>query len=329
MGATIENMRPALTSQAPGTRPPAATAAARAWRVGIAFGALGLGASLVVIVPLLQSWRVAPSRSGHAFSVIGLRLGYPVANVDAVIVLMLACLGLAVVGTALTVAGREVYMAARFDRRLAELEIRRIAGARVFADERVRAFCAGLFRPQVFISSGAVKRLDPVALEAVLRHERHHVRRRDPLRTACVRVLAKALFFVPGVARVARDTLTLTELSADESVIVVSAGGRSALARAMLGFSGADAEPGMGVDPARVDHMLGEPPEWRLPIGLCLAGSLVLMLLVAVAALAGQAAAGSTSLALPGVSRQPCVLVLALIPAVVGWFVTVLRLRVR
>ena len=48
---------------------------------------------------------------------------------------------------------------------------------------------------------------------------------------------------------------------------------------------------------------------------LCLAAALGLTLIAAVAALAGNVAAGSATLALPFVSRQPCIVVLAMIPA--------------
>jgi hypothetical protein len=44
----------------------------------------------------------------------------------------------------------------------------------------------------------------------------------------------------------------------------------------------------------------------------------VIGLLVAVAVLAGRVAVGSATLAVPFLSSQPCVLVLAMIPAVVG-----------
>jgi hypothetical protein len=52
-----------------------------------------------------------------------------------------------------------------------------------------------------------------------------------------------------------------------------------------------------------------------LALGL---GSVVV--LGAVALLAGRVAAGSATLALPFVSRQPCVLVLAVIPAALSLF---------
>jgi hypothetical protein len=232
---------------------------------------------------------------------------------------VLAALGLVV--TVMTVAGavRELAAARRFGRRIRAEEALLIDGARVIPDERPHAFCAGLLRPCVYVSSGAVAMLDHRALTAVLLHERHHARRRDPLRLAVGRVLARAVFFMPGLGELARRQQALAELSADESAVNAAPGNRTALARAMLSFSDA---PGLGdsvgIDPARVDHLLGEPPGSRFPALLCLAAASVALVVVGVAVLAGQVAAGSATLAPPFLSSQPCVVVLAMIPAGLG-----------
>jgi hypothetical protein len=185
----------------------------------------------------------------------------------------------------------------------------------VIDDERPESFCAGLWRPRVYITSGALARLDAPALSAVLVHERHHARRRDPLRLAASRVIARSLFFLPAVRDLRRGQLLLAEISADESAVTAAAGDRSALARAMLRFSEApDASLSSGVDPARVDYLLGEPPGWRFPALMCSAALALLALLVTIAILVGREAAGSATLAPPFLSTQPCVVILALIP---------------
>jgi hypothetical protein len=51
--------------------------------------------------------------------------------------------------------------------------------------------------------------------------------------------------------------------------------------------------------------------------------------LVAVAVLAGHVASGSATLALPFLSRQPCIVVLAAIPAVLGVTAAYYRRRLR
>jgi hypothetical protein len=152
-----------------------------------------------------------------------------------------------------------------------------------------------------------------------LTHERHHARRRDPLRLATSRVLARAMFFLPAARELGLRQQALAEMSADESAINAAPGNRSALARAMLSFSDAAEDvDSVGIDPGRVDHLLGEPPSWRFPLVMCLAAVGLLLLLVATAVLAGREASGSATLAPPFLSAQPCVVVLAVIPAAVG-----------
>ncbi len=184
-------------------------------------------------------------------------------------------------------------------------------GALVIEEARPLAFCAGLLRPRVYVSTGAIARLDAAALDAVLAHERHHARRRDPMRLACGRVLARALFFIPGLRELVDRSQALAEIGADEAALDAAPGRRSDLAAAMLAF----AESGAGgFDPARVDHLLGEPPAWRFPAALCLLAGSAFAVLVGVGLLAGRLAAGSATLAPPLLSRQPCVVVLALVP---------------
>jgi hypothetical protein len=269
-------------------------------------------------VRLFETWEVTPHAT-HRISILGQQLSYPAANFDAIVVLFLAILGLVVTTMTAVGAVRELAAASRFRRRIAEVQPLPRGDALVIHDDRPRAFCAGLFRPQVYVSSGAVAMLDELALDAVLIHERHHAQRRDPFRRAAGRVLTSALFFLPGLRELVRRQQTLAELSADESAINAGPANRSALARAMLSFSDAS-EPGHsgGIDPMRVDYLLGEPMSWRFPAGLCLASASVIVLLLAVAVLAGRVAVGSATLAVPFLSSQPCVLVLAMIPAVLG-----------
>jgi beta-lactamase regulating signal transducer with metallopeptidase domain len=176
------------------------------------------------------------------------------------------------------------------------------------------AFCAGLLRPRVFITTAALQRLDDEALAAVIAHERHHAQRRDPLRRAAGRVLASSLFFLPQVRALADRERALAELSADESAALGR--GRPALARAMLAF-----EPAGGIDPDRVDRLLGEaqPADWRFPTALVAAALAVTALLAAAAALVAQFASGSATLAAPFLSSRPCVIMLALVPAAVAF----------
>jgi BlaR1 peptidase M56 len=308
----------------------AAAAARRVWIAGILLAASGLALSVFVIGRLLLTWRVTPHAASHHISLLGQRLSYPVGNVDAFIVLALALAGLAVGAIATWGAVREFSAATAFDRRLASEASARFQGALVIDEQRPQAFCAGLLKSRVYVSSGAVALLDESALAAVLAHEAHHARRRDPLRLAVGRVVARALFFVPGLHELVRRQQDLAELGADESAINTGPDSRSALARAMLTFSESSSATGsVGIDPRRVDHLLGEAPSWRFPTLVCLAAAATIGLVGAIAVLAGQVAAGSATLDPPFLSRQPCILVLALIPPAVGLGCAIVAGRLR
>jgi hypothetical protein len=302
----------------PASAHPATVAAARVTRAGALLGAGGLASAAFVIWRLTATWRVTPSTATHRISVLGHTLTYPAANLGAVIVVALALIGLAAVALAASGAVRELAADYRLRRRLGAHITRREAGALVIEDERPRAFCAGLLRPRVYVSTGALKLLDDAALGAVLAHERAHVRRRDPLRMACGRVIAAALFYLPGLGELHRRQTALAELAADEGAIAAAPENRAALARAMLSFAERSRpDDPTGLDPERVDHLLGDPPAWRFPLLVCALAFAVLGLLSAVAVLAGRIAAGSATLALPFLSRQPCVVMLAVLPTLV------------
>jgi hypothetical protein len=297
---------------------PAGVAAARVSRIGLLLGLSGLVSSLFVIARLVGAWHVTP-RAPHRIALLGLRLSYPAANLAALVVLVLAALGLAVTVLAIAGATRELAASRRFSRRIRAHDHGRPDGALVFVGEHPRAFCAGLLKPRVYISTGALAQLDEPSLNAVLLHEREHARRYDPLRLAAGRVMARALFFVPGLAVLVRRQQALAELSADESALKASPENRPALARAMLTFSdGSAPAESVGFDPERVDHLLGEPPAWRFPALLCLAAVSVLVLMTAVAVVAAHGASGSATLQPPFLSSRPCVVVLATVPALIG-----------
>lgn len=312
---------------------PAGRAAARVSQASLVLGGLGVASALFVVVRLLEVWRVTPTAGSHRVVILGQRLSYPAANLDAVVVVLLAVLGAVVTARALTAAVREVRASYRFQQAVALNGLHRLPGdsyVLVIADEQPRAFCAGLLRPRLYVSSGAVALLDDAALRAVLAHERHHARRRDPLRLATGRVLVRALFYLPGLARLVARQQALAELSADETAVHAAPANRSALARAMLSFADVPtATATAGIDPARVDYLLGDPPSWRFPVLLCLTATAVLGVLVTVVLLVGRMAAGTATLAPPILSRQPCILVLAVLPGVLGLLAATLRRRLR
>jgi Zn-dependent protease with chaperone function len=313
--AVIES---SAASASPKPQQPAAAATGRVFAASVLLGLLGLASAVFVVTRLFESWRVSSEPASHVVSIFGARLAYPAANAGAIVVTALAGLGLLMAGAAVWRLVREIIADRNFRRALAASPPAPRDGAWVITDERPQAFCAGLLRPRVYFSTGALELLDPPALAAVLAHERHHARRHDPLRLACGRVLAAGLFFIPGMRRLVERQDALAEISADEAAVLTAGVERSGLASAMLSFSQVSSTDVLGIDPERVDYLLGEPPRWRFPAALCLGIAAALSLLIAVAVLAAHAASGSATLAPPFLSSQPCVAVLAMIPAVAG-----------
>lgn len=190
--------RPSTTVLPPEAPRPAAIAAGRVFAVGTLLGVLGLASAVFVITRLFESWRVTSLPASHVVWVFGQRLSYPVANTGAIVVTVLAGLGLLMAGAATWAVVRELVADRSFRRALGARSRLPLQQAWVISEDRPQAFCAGLLRPRVYVSTGALELLDDPAVAAVLAHERHHARRHDPLRLACGRVLAGGLFFVPA-----------------------------------------------------------------------------------------------------------------------------------
>jgi len=292
----------------------AATGARRMFGAMLALGLLAALSAGVALVRVVESWRLGSGSASRTISIAGQRLSYPAANAGAVVVVVLAALGLAMSAATMVRLARELLRDRRFRERLHKSARRQIHGAWILEDERPLAFCAGLLRPRVYVSTGALELLDEPALTAVLAHERHHARNRDPLRLACGRAFAAGMLLLPTVRRLVQRQHALTEIGADDAARAEGVE-RAALASAMLNFSEAAGSEPVGVDPQRIDNLLGQAPEWGFPLLLCLLTGVVLVATLALAVLAGRVASGSATLAPPFLSSQPCVVVLALVPA--------------
>jgi Zn-dependent protease with chaperone function len=153
------------------------------------------------------------------------------------------------------------------------------------------AFCAGYLHPRIYLSRGARDQLSNCELDAVLAHEAYHLRRRDPLRRLVVQAAADALFFVPALRRMSERYAALGELAADEAA-VAALSDRRPLAAALLKFAEAEPAPApaAGVDPERVDYLLGTPGAgtWRLRPGSLVASFFAIALLGLLAVLIAQ-----------------------------------------
>jgi Zn-dependent protease with chaperone function len=148
------------------------------------------------------------------------------------------------------------------------------------------AFTAGLLRPCMYLSEELPRALSPEELRATFLHELAHLRRRDPLRVAALRFLARALFWLPLVAVWANALAEEVEIAADDDA------GRTeplALAGAIVKVARittdriAFAVPALGDGPLvdrRVRRLLGQSLVPTVPVPL---GSLVRTVMVLIA----------------------------------------------
>lgn len=237
----------------------------------------------------------------------------PHADPASLVVLATGGLGAAAMVAGLRSAGRQLAATRRFQARLPV--IRRLPATpevAVVASPTPDAFCAGLLRPRVYVSTAALAALSTPELAAVLAHERHHARRRDPLRLLIARSVGEGLFFLPVLRRLAERYAALAELGADEAARRAT-GGPKLLARALLIFDSHPRAAAVGISRQRVDCLLGARPRWELPVLLLAAGAVILAVLGAVAIGLAQFMEHA-ALPLPVVVAQACMAAMAILP---------------
>ena len=131
----------------------------------------------------------------------------------------------------------------------------------IIDDAGTQVFCYGVLQPRICLTTGFLARLSVDEVEAVLYHERHHLQRRDPLRTWLWTMLDALCWW----ADVGSETARLQrELAADRAAI--AAGRRHALACALLKLLTTEsASPtnhvglaisGLSVTDARIDQLV-------------------------------------------------------------------------
>jgi hypothetical protein len=261
------------------------------------------------VAAAITSFHHASAATGRV-NLAGIPFSYPELNAAAWILLALALIGAAAIAGA---GWAVVHQRSAHRRFLTRLEVvghlSDHPSVHVIADPRPQAFCAGYARPRVYISQAALDLLSEDELDAVLAHEHHHRRVRDPLRLACGRILSQALFFVPALRALFRRYAELAELNADGAAVRAGAGGRAALASALLAFDGS----GVGISPERVDSLLGQPVVWRRPWWLLTASLGSLSSFIILTWGASQAASAHATFNLPLVSSQPCLAMLTVL----------------
>ncbi|HET7275879.1 MAG TPA: M56 family metallopeptidase, partial [Longimicrobiaceae bacterium] len=141
---------------------------------------------------------------------------------------------------------------------------------RVVGGLPVPAFTAGWLRPRIYLSASLDDQLSQEQLTAVIAHEAAHVARRDPLRLSVLRFLARMVFWIPALGRLAADAANEAEIRADDAAAARS--GPLVLASAILELAkwntgparAADATGRVGFHPTdmldrRVRRLAGEP----------------------------------------------------------------------
>lgn len=158
------------------------------------------------------------------------------------------------------------------------------------ASERPVAFTQALFRPRVWLSTGLLTLLEEAELEAVLWHEAHHLRARDPLKVLLARCLQRGLFFVPVANELCQAYCVAKEVAADAQAVHAMGDARPLVRalRKLLAKPPAPAfSPGIADNPSVVEARLrallkpDEPRGWFRPQHVGLSVGWLLFLLAA------------------------------------------------
>ena len=298
----------------------------RVFSLALALGIGGLSAAAAAILTAAASVHHASAGAGHLL--LGpVRFTFPTANGAGILLLAVGAFGAVEIAAVTRASWRQLqgYRGLRAALRRAT-PLDGDPTVKVISDSRPQAFCAGYLRPEVYVSQRTVEILTEPELGAVLAHERHHRRVRDPLRLAAGRILGEALL-LPGLRRLCERYADLAELSADRAAVRASNGRSAPLASALLAFDDSGPAGGTGISPERVDSLLGEPVSPKIPLFL-LAGSVVALAALGAAmwSLTPVASAHAT-FNLPLVSSAPCVLVSGML--VLAVYLGIARRRAR
>ncbi len=141
-----------------------------------------------------------------------------------------------------------------------------VLGAVVLDDDSPAAYCLPRGRHRVVISAGALSRLSPGQLQAVLAHERAHLRGRHHLMLAAAAALARAFPAIPLLTRAATE---LAEMTADDAATRRHAPADLAAALVTLASAGIRTTALTAGGPAasaRIQRLLAPPPQPALPV---------------------------------------------------------------
>lgn len=176
---------------------------------------------------------------------------------------------------------------------------------RLISSGQFYCFCYGWLRPQVCLSTLVVNELSTSELEAVLRHEAWHVRRRDPLRI----LLVGSATSIVALARPLTRSMRIEQELAADAVAVREMGDKLPLAAALLKAIQASATPPPVLEPgafgaldARIDQLVHEqeersrPRAYRVRVLVSAAQGIALFALICLLMTATSAASGAVCL---------------------------------
>ncbi len=89
----------------------------------------------------------------------------------------------------------------------------------VVEDKSLFSFCVGIFSPRIIITTSLVKSLSEKELEAVLLHEKAHLKARDPLKLLFGKTISVLFFPLPIFKELYRNMNATNEILADRFVL--------------------------------------------------------------------------------------------------------------
>ncbi len=95
------------------------------------------------------------------------------------------------------------------------LRVPSVENVTLFEDRSPLAFTGGFLRPRIFLSTRLMEILDEKEFRAVVLHESHHQRSKDPLKGLVISFISDFLFFLPVSSFLKRTFHLTSELTAD------------------------------------------------------------------------------------------------------------------
>jgi Peptidase family M48 len=166
----------------------------------------------------------------------------------------------------------------------------RALGAVILDHGEPAAYCLPGGRHRIVVSTAALAALGPAQLQAVLAHERAHLRGRHHMALATASALGHAFPRVPLLAQAGAQLAVLAEMAADDAAARRHDPGELAAALVILARTGARTAALTAGGPAtiaRIQRLLAPPPSPRRPARTArlAAGAVLLMLPVTIACL--------------------------------------------